>query len=95
MSAPVRLSLEDVVAALFDWGMPPEDLADDEFLRLLVAETVINRGSGVIEELRCRLGERTLDAEDTAYLEYCRDRATAVFAAPGVSVRGRQLVGAV
>jgi hypothetical protein len=93
VTAPVRLSLEDVVAALFDWGMPQEELADDEYLRLLVAETVINRGGGEIEELRCRLGEQTLDAEETAYLAYCRDRAAAVFAPRVGSRHGRALVG--
>jgi len=95
VTAPVRLSLEDVAAALFDWGMPEEEVADDEYLRLLVAETVINGGGARIEELRCRLGEKTLTDDEAAYLAYCRARAASVFAAPGVPAACRQLLGAV
>ncbi|MGH3835040.1 MAG: hypothetical protein ACRDSF_04960 [Pseudonocardiaceae bacterium] len=71
---PVALSPEDVAATLFGWAVSVEELADDSYVRLLVAETVINQGSGQIEELRCQLGERTL-TELAAYLTYCRDRA--------------------
>lgn len=95
VSAPVSLSLEDVAAALFDWAVPDEELADDSYLRLLVAEMVINRGSGQIEEVRCRLGELTLNGEQAAYLAYCRERAAAVFAAhPATQLRSRELATA-
>jgi hypothetical protein len=50
--------LEDVAALLFWWAVTDEELADDSYVRLLVAETVINLGSGQIEELRCQLGRR-------------------------------------
>lgn len=81
--APVRLSLDDVAAALFGWlwddGGTAEELADDAMVRSLIAETVINDGSGQLEELRCSVGAQTLDAEQAAYLAYCRERAAAVF----------------
>ena len=79
--SPVGLSLEDVAALLFWWAVTDEELADDSYVRLLVAETVINLGSGQIEELRCQLGEQTRDASRPPYLAYCRDWAAAVFRA--------------
>ena len=62
--------LEDVAALLFWWAVTDEELADDSYVRLLVAETVINLGSGQIEELRCQLGEQTRDASRPPYLAY-------------------------
>jgi hypothetical protein len=92
VSAPISLSLEDVVALLFDWGgLSYEDLADDHLVRALVAETVVNHGCSHLEELRCRLGERTSLTQDaTTWLAYCRHRATSVFTphpAPSVEAR--------
>ena len=79
VTAPVSLSLEDTAVVLFSWYYPVEELADDDTVRALVAETVLNRGCGDIEEQRCRLGETTLSPHDAAYLAYCRQRAAAVF----------------
>lgn len=80
VTAPFRLSLEDVAVVLFDLGIGDgEELSDDGYVRVLVAETVVNAGSLRIEELRCQLGEPILDPEQAAYLAYCRERATAVF----------------
>lgn len=79
VTTPVSLSLEDTAAALFSWDYPADELADDDTVRALVAETVLNRGCGDIEEQRCRLGETTLSLHDAAYLSYCRQRAAAVF----------------
>jgi hypothetical protein len=93
VTAPIGLSVEDVAAVLFDWNVPYEDLADDHIVRDLIAEAVVNWGCRQLEELRARLGERTnLTSEDSAYLAYCRQRATAVFA-PCTTVPGRALVG--
>lgn len=86
--APVGLSLEDVVAVLVAWDWPVEELAEDATVRWLVAEAVMNGGCLHIEERRCRLGEQTPDAEQAAYVSYCRQRAAAVFgatAAPGAA----------
>lgn len=95
VSAPVGLSLEDAVAVLFDWNMPGEDLADDDLVRELIAATVVGFGSLYIEEVRCGLGERVLDAGQARYLECCRERATAVFGGSGAGSpdRGRVLTG--
>jgi hypothetical protein len=82
VSAPVSLTLEDVVALLFDWRyLSYDDLADDDVVLALVADTVINQGCHRLEELRWRLREHTslLTAEDAAYLAYCRHRATTLF----------------
>jgi hypothetical protein len=80
LTAPLRLSLEDVAAVLFTIGcIDDEDLTDDAVVRYLVADTVINAGSYGVEELRCQLGERTLNTDETAYLAYCRQRAAEVF----------------
>jgi hypothetical protein len=78
VTAPVSLSLEDTAAALFIWNYPAQEL-DDDTVRALVAETVLNLGCGDIEEQRCRLGETTLSPDAVAYLIYCRQRAAAVF----------------
>jgi hypothetical protein len=80
VSAPITLSVEDVAAVLFSWGLPYEDLADDHIVRSLVADTVVNRGCCQIEEARACLGEHpTLTEHDIAYLAYCRQRAATVF----------------
>lgn len=91
LTAPVRLSLEDVAAVLFGIGcVDGEDLTDAATVRYLVADVVSNAGSLGVEELRCQLeGERTsLSAAETAYLAYCRDRAAAVFT-PHLAGRSR------
>ncbi|MGH3659978.1 MAG: hypothetical protein ACRDUA_25335 [Micromonosporaceae bacterium] len=81
VTAPVRLSLEDVAGVLFYLGLGDgEDFTDDNHVRFLVAETVVHGGSGLVEEVRCGIGERTLGTAHAAYLAYCRDRAAAVFA---------------
>lgn len=85
VSAPIGLSVEDVTAVLFDWDWPAEDL-DDDRLRELIAETVVNSGCFHLDQLRCDLANQTLDPEASAYLAYCHQRATAVFGpgpAPG------------
>lgn len=94
VTAPIGLSVEDVAAVLFNWNVPYEDLADDHIVRDLIAEAVVNWGCRQLEELRARLGERTnLTGEDSAYLAYCRQRATAVFAPCATARQDRALVG--
>jgi hypothetical protein len=82
VSAPVPLVVDEVVGVLFDHGMrgcPVEDLADDDFVRELVAESVVNGGCGLIDETRC--DEAVVTGEDAELLAYCYQRAMAVFAA--------------
>lgn len=79
VTAPVHLSLEDIAAVLFDIGDPAEDLADDDYVRLIVAEAVINKGGAQLELLRLALTEVPNGGEAADYLAHCRDRAAAVF----------------
>ena len=76
---PVVLSLDDAAAVLFGWAVSDEELADDKTVRELVADTVINEGGQRIEELRCQTTGVALDAEQRAFLAYCRHRAAEVF----------------
>lgn len=93
VSAPISLSLEDVVAVLFEWAAPWVELAQDETVRHLVATAVTAWGCAHLEDVRCALIEPRLDAEQCAYLAYCRDRAVAVFGTAPVSRSGGVLVG--
>jgi hypothetical protein len=80
VSAPISLTMEDVVAVLFGWGLTYEDLAEGHMVRALIADTVINHGCSRIAELHARLSERpSLTEHDKAYLAYCRWRATTLF----------------
>jgi len=83
VTASVGLSLEDLTAVLAGWNLTYEELADDAYLRELVADTVVSSGSLWIEDQRCQLGEQTPNAEQGAYLAYCRARALAVFGHQG------------
>ena len=85
--APVALSLDDAAAVLFGWETSYEELAEDSSVRALVADAVINEGGQRIEELRSQLSTQALDAEQRAYLAYCRDRAAEVFTGRPVLAR--------
>ena len=85
--APVALSLDDATAVLFGWETSYEELAEDSSVRALVADAVINEGGQRIEELRSQLSTEALDAEQRAYLAYCRDRAAEVFTGRPVLAR--------
>jgi len=83
--APVRLSLEQAAAALYRVGFntTDEDLADDDTVRLLVAEAVVNLGCCELDAAQ----EEARDAAaaggaDAAFLALCRARVAAVFADP-------------
>jgi len=87
--APVALSLDDATAVLFGWETSYEELAEDSSVRALVADAVINEGGQRIEELRSQISTQALDAEQCAYLAYCRDRAAEVFTGRPVLARSR------
>ena len=59
-------------------------------MRALVADAVINEGGQRIEELRSQISTQALDAEQRAYLAYCRDRAAEVFTARPVEQSSRR-----
>lgn len=91
VAARIGLAVEDAVAVLFNYCCPPvphdwsggaavDALGNDDFVRLLVTEVVVNRGCGQLEELRCRLSEQTLTPEQATVLTYCRHRAATVLA---------------
>ena len=88
--APVALSLDDATAVLFGWETSYEELAEDSSVRALVADAVINEGGQRIEELRSQLSTQALDAEQRAYLAYCRNRAAEVFTARPVEQSSRR-----
>jgi len=81
--APMRLSLEDVTAMLFVGQTDPEELDDPTAMRELVADLVVNSGGVGIEEIRAQVPiPDYLDADDAAWLAYCRHRAATVFGVP-------------
>lgn len=88
VTAPLRLSLDDVTAVLFAGLIYGEDLDDPATVRELVADHVAFYGAKGIEDTRAEvLG--TADrpgAGDAAWLAYCRRRAAAVFGVPAPRV---------
>jgi hypothetical protein len=84
MSAPIELSFDDLVAALFVWEPHSRaDIVDDRTARELIAEAVFNRGCNSLVTAR----EDVLAAEATAlpgdvmweWIEFCRQRVTDLF----------------
>lgn len=84
MSAPIELSFDDLVAALFVWEPHSRaDITDDRTARELIAEAVFNLGCGSLVTAR----EEVLAAESTAvpgdvmweWIEFCRQRVTDLF----------------
>ena len=80
VSAPVPLSVQDVAATLFFCpAVTYEELADDEFVRQLVADSVVYAGSAGLEAARCEAAQVDPGTGAAAFLAYCRARAAAVF----------------
>ncbi|MGH3814571.1 MAG: hypothetical protein ACRDUV_19330 [Pseudonocardiaceae bacterium] len=80
VTTPVALTLGEVAAVLFDWtasGTTYEDLADDDHVRSLVTEAVVNLGCHAVEMAWLA----AFEASETALLAYCQQRAAAVFGA--------------
>ncbi len=85
VTAPVRLSLEQAAAALYHAGMnnTDEDLADDDTVRELVAEAVVNGGCCELNAAQMEARDATATGgADAAFLARCRARVAAVFTAP-------------
>lgn len=99
VSAPIELSFDDLVAALFLWEpVSWEDIADDRTARELIAEAVFNVGCGGLDTARAAV----LTTESTGlpgeemweWLEFCRQRVTELFgpAVPAPRTTSRALV---
>jgi len=95
VSAPIELSFDDLVAALFLWEPPTwDEITDDRAARELIAEAVFNLGCNGLEEARSAL----LNAESTAlpgddvweWVAFCRQRVTDLFG-PTVPTPRREL----
>ena len=76
----VRLSLDDVAAALVAYNASPAELGDPEQVRALVADAVLNMGCLQLDEDRCAAAGAAPGSELAAHLALCRDRAATVFA---------------
>jgi len=85
----VRLSLDDVAAALVAYNASPAELADPDQVRALVADAVLNMGCLQLDEDRCATAGAAPGSEQAAHVALCRDRAAAVFA----SRRNRVVAG--
>ncbi|MBP2340423.1 hypothetical protein JOF41_006601 [Saccharothrix coeruleofusca] len=92
LSLSLPLSREELVAALFYWNSSDSaELVDDEYVRQLVVESVVNVGMGELTALCFEIDTAPLDDVTAEWLAYCRRRVAEVFPA-AVSVpeqRGR------
>jgi hypothetical protein len=88
VAAPVALTLAEVAAVLFrclhdgacSLADAMEDLADDDYVRRLVAELVVNQGGLKAEDaLFAALDLAQAHSEAAVVLAYCSQRALAVF----------------
>lgn len=95
LSAPIELSFDDLVAALFVWeAVAWDEITDDTTARELIAEAVFNGGCLRVETARAQvLG---IDAhglpgdEAWEWLAFCRQRVTDLFG-PAVPAPRREL----
>lgn len=97
VSAPIELSFDDLVAALFRWDpWSREEVADDRAARELVAESVFNFGCEGLEEARAAVltAESTMLPGDAAWewLAFCRQRVTELFGTAVPAPRTEQAV---
>jgi hypothetical protein len=85
VTAPIPLSFDDMVAALFlcfDSSMNPAELAHDAFVRQLVAEGVYNEGLLALAHTRLDMADVEPGTEAHAWLTDCRAAITRVFGGP-------------
>ena len=81
VAAPVRLSVADVAAVLFCWDTATyTDLAEDDYVRRVVGEAVLNAGCSWLEHARCEAAAVVSGTPAADFLSYCRQRAVTVFA---------------
>ncbi|MGI9001437.1 MAG: hypothetical protein ACR2GH_07190 [Pseudonocardia sp.] len=80
VTAPMRLSLDDVTAVLFAGLEYGEDLEDPAAVRELVADLVVSFGASRIEDVR--LAADAAVRRGDAWPAYCRRLAAAVFGVP-------------
>ena len=85
----VRLSLDDVAAALVAYNASPAELADPDQVRALVADAVLNMGCLQLDEDRCAAADAAPGSELAAHVALCRDRAAEVFTGRPVLARSR------
>lgn len=71
------LTAEELVAALFDSGADPVDLADDEWVRAQVLIVLLTDGLPSVQERAKHLEE--LPAADRRLLAFCRRRVADAF----------------
>lgn len=102
-TAPVRLSEEEMVAALFRWaevGLTLDELDDLDYVREMVAGQVLNAGLDAISDAVVRVATLPRDSEWFAFLPALRAAVRRAFAdvldtpAPEPVARRRQLAGA-
>lgn len=79
--APVALSLQDIVAVLYDMGdgLSADDLADDDYARHIIADFVFNAGLIEIDALRHAVAAIGPDHQGYRWLCYARRRAAQLF----------------
>ena len=74
----MRLSLDQVAAALYGYSAEPDELTDPECVRSLVAEAVLNGGCQDLGIRHADTAAMQPGSERAAYLGRCRDAAAAV-----------------
>lgn len=85
VAAPVALSAEDVAAVLFCWDTATyAELGEDDYVRAVVAEAVLNAGCTWLDESRCEAAAVEPGSPGAGFLDYCRRRALSVFTAAPV-----------
>lgn len=84
ITATLPLSREDLVAALFYWsqdGDLMDELADDDAVRALVAESVLNAGLSGLGEMAAEVANAETDPTGREWVLLCRAAIARVFPA--------------
>ncbi len=80
MSAPIALSYEDLVAVLYQ--CPDADCTNDDEVRYLIADAVVNDGLLTVDSWRCEVTDIRRGTAQYRWLTECRAIVTRVFGTP-------------
>lgn len=87
VTAPIELSFDDLVAALYQ--IPALDSSDDKAVRLLIADAVFNEGTMSIARWRDEVAEIRRGTPEFRWLTECRSIITRVFGTPAAPARSK------
>lgn len=92
--APIGLTREDLVAALYLWaGEDPDELTDTDYVRYLIVSSIIDRGTLALATTKHEITQVRPGTDAHTWLLLCRTTIDTVFGALAPAVGSRVLAG--